>query len=159
MADDDPQRDETAALREEIDAVERTALRKVEPGATAVTLAVGIMLLLAATSLPWVGGFSGWEVLRGSADPEGGLSFLLRLFSFVSLGFGGLLSAVALVTRRWGLVWASAFGCGYATVDGMWAIWSRQTVEGPGPGIGLVLAAVAVLLLASQWFRLALSRR
>jgi membrane-associated protease RseP (regulator of RpoE activity) len=40
----------------------------------------------------------------------------------------------------------------------MWSIWSRQTVEGAGPGVGMVLAAVAVLVLAVVWFRLAVTR-
>ncbi|MGH3984063.1 MAG: Rv2732c family membrane protein [Pseudonocardiaceae bacterium] len=157
---DDP--DGIAELRAEIDAVERSALRHVDPGARAAVLAGAIMVLLLAITLPWVGDASGWDVLRGTANPGDRVGLLPRLFGAVALGFGVVLSALALVTRRWGLVWASALGCTYCALDGVWAIWSRQTVDGPdgpGPGIGMVLAVVAVMVLAVQWLLLALSRR
>lgn len=155
MTDNPDRMDE---LRAEIDAVERTALRRVDPGARTVVIAGAIMVLLLATSLPWVGGASGWEVLRGTADPADQVGLLPRLFAAVALGLGVGLSALALLTRRWGLVWASALGCAYGVLDGVWAIWSRQTSDGAGPGAGLVLAVLAVAVLAVQWFRLAVSR-
>lgn len=156
MTDDPDRMDE---IRAEIDAVERSALRRVDPGHRAVVIAAAIMVLLLATSLPWVGAASGWEVLHGAADPADRVGVLPRLFAAVALGLGVGLSALALITRRWGLVWASALGCGYCVLDGVWAIWSRQTAAGAGPGVGLVLAVLAVAVLAAQWFRLAVSRR
>lgn len=148
-------------IRAELDAVERSALRRVDPGHAALVIAAAIMVLLLATSLPWVGAASGWEVVRGAADPADQVGALPRLFAAVALGLGVGLSALALLTRRWGLVWASALGCGYCVLDGVWAIWSRQTAAGgaAGPGAGLVLAELAVAVLAAQWFRLAMSRR
>lgn len=154
---DDPDRMEE--LRAEIDAVERAALRRVDPGTRTVVIAGAIMMLLLAASLPWVGSASGWEVLRGNANPADQVGLLPRLFAAVALGVGVGLSALALLTRRWGLVWASALGCAYGVLDGVWAIWSRQTTDGAGPGAGLVLAVLAVAVLAAQWFRLAVSRR
>ena len=92
-----------------------------------------------------------------SADRVG---LLPRLFGGVALAAGIGLSGLALATRRWGLVWASALSCTYCVLDGIWAIWSRQTAHGaPGPGIGLVLAVLAIAVLAMQWLKLALSRR
>lgn len=155
MTDD---RDRMDELRAEVDAVGRTALQRVDPGARAMVIAGAIMVLLLATSLPWVGGANGWEVLRGTADPAQGVGLLPRLFAAVALGLGVALSAFALLTRRWALVWASALGCGYGVLDGVWAIWSRQTAAGAGPGVGLVLAVLAMAVLAAQWFRLAVSR-
>ncbi len=149
---------ETAALRDEIDSVERAALRTVDPGARAVVIAGAVMVLLIATLLPWIGPASGWEVLRGTTTPGLDVGVLPRLFAAVALGFGVVLSVLALLSRRWGLVWASALGCAYCVVDGIWAIWSRQTTDGPGPGAGMVLAVLAVLVLATQWLRLAWSR-
>lgn len=147
-----------AALRHEIDAVERSSLREVDPGVRAATISVALLVLLVALVLPWVGPHSGLEILRGTTDPAAEVGVLPRLFGGVAVGCGVVLSVLTLLTRRWGLVWASAFGCAYGTLDGVWAIWSRQTVEGPGPGYGMVLAAVAMLVLTVQWFKLAVSR-
>jgi hypothetical protein len=157
MTDNDP--DGIAALRAQIDAVERSALRRVDPGVHAAVIAVAIMVLLLAMALPWVGDASGWDVLRGTANPLDRVGLLPRMFGGVALGLGVGLSMLALLTRRWGLVWASALGCTYCVLDGVWAIWSRQTVHGPGPGIGLVLAVLAMAVLAVQWLWLALSRQ
>jgi hypothetical protein len=157
MTADDP--DRIAALRAEIDAVERSALRRVDPGVRAAVISGAIMVLLLAMTLSWVGDASGWGVLSGTANPVDQVGLLPRMFGGVALGLGVGLSVLALVTRRWGLVWASALGCTYGALDGVWAIWSRQTVPGPGPGIGLVLAVLAMAVLAVQWLRLALSRR
>jgi hypothetical protein len=148
-----------AELRAEIDAVERSTLRQVDPGGRAVVISAAIMVLLLAVTLPWVGQASGWDVLSGAANPVDRVGLLPRMFGGVALGLGVGLSVLALVTRRWGLVWASALGCTYCVLDGVWAIWSRQTVHGPGPGIGLVLAVLAITVLAVQWLRLALSRQ
>jgi hypothetical protein len=147
------------ALRAEIDAVERSALRRVDPGVRSAVIAGAIMVLLLAITLPWVGDASGWDVLSGTANPIDRVGLLPRMFGAAAVGFGIGLSVLALVTRRWGLVWASALGCSYCVLDGVWAIWSRQTVHGPGPGIGLVLAVLAIAMLAVQWLRLALSRQ
>jgi hypothetical protein len=67
-----------------------------------------------------------------------------------------------LTTRYWALAWISAVGCGISLVNGVWAVWSRQTgvpegVEGPGPG--LILAVVGVALLTFTWARISLQRR
>lgn len=157
MTADDP--DGLAALRAEIDAVGRSALRRVDLGVRAAVIAGATMVLLLALTLPWVGGASGWNVLWGTANPVDRVGLLPRLFGGVALGLGVSLSMLALLTRRWGLVWASALGCTYGVLDGVWAIWSRQTVPGPGPGIGLVLAVLAMGVLAVQWLRLAFSRQ
>ena len=157
MTDHDP--DGLAALRAEIDAVERSALRRVAPGIRAVVIAGAIMVLLLAITLPWVGDASGWDVLSGTANPIDRVGLLPRMFGGAALGLGVGLSMLALLTCRWGLVWASALGCTSCVLDGVWAIWSRQTVNGSGPGIGLVLAVLAMVVLAVQWLRLVLSRQ
>lgn len=147
-----------AGLRAEIDAVERAALRRVDPGSRAVVISSAIMVLLLAVTLPWVGQASGWDVLVGTVNPNDRIGLLPRMFGGVALVSGVGLSGLALVTRRWGLAWASALGCTYCVLDGVWAIWSRQTAHGAGPGIGLVLAVLAMAVLAVQWLKLALSR-
>ncbi len=132
--------------------------RRTDPGSTAVTVSIGVLVLLATLALPWVGSTPGWEVLAG-LEPTLGL--LPRLFAFTALGFGVVGSALALATRWWALAWVCAVGCGFSVVDGVWAIWSRQTVVlqgGEGPGFGLVIAVLTVLVLAASWVRIALRR-
>ena len=52
----------------------------------------------------------------------------------------------------------TAVGCGISVVNGLWAIWSRQTgvlTGGTGPGIGMVLAVVTMVVLTACWARIA----
>ena len=146
------------ALDAEIAGIARGIEQRTDPGSTALTVAVAVLVLLATLALPYTGPVRGWEVLAGLA-PD--LGVLPRLFTFTAVGFGVIGSALALATRWWALAWVCAVGCGFTVVDGVWAIWSRQTVVpdgGTGPGIGLVIAVVAVLVLAVSWVRIALRR-
>jgi len=151
--------DELAALRAEIDQVERDVVGHVEAGRWAMVIAIGAFALLVAALLPWVGPANGWEVLFGQAPTEHRVGLLPRLFAASSLLFGVLLSAATLFTRRWGLAWVCALGCAFSVVHGLWAVWSRQTaVDSAGPGAGMVLALLTMIVLAGQWVRLAFSR-
>ena len=145
-------------LDAELAGIARGIEQRTDPGSTALTVAVAVLVLLATLALPYTGPVPGWQVLAGLA-PD--LGVLPRLFTFTALGFGVVGSALALATRRWGLAWVCAVGCGFTVVDGVWAIWSRQTVVpdgGSGPGIGLVLAVITMLVLAVSWVRIALRR-
>jgi hypothetical protein len=130
---------------------------RIDPGATAVALAVAVLLVLLGHALPWIGPASGWNVLFGRA---GAVGVLPSVFSVTSLLFGVVGCATGLVTRLWVVGWASAFGCGFSVVTGVWAVWSRQTAGSgaPGPGPGLLLVLVAMVLMAAMWVRLAWSR-
>lgn len=156
----DPARDRSAdsALDRELAGIARGMERRTDPGSTALVVAIAVLVLLGSLALPYTGDVPGWEVLAGLA-PD--LGVLPRLFTFTALGFGVVGSALALATRWWALAWVCAVGCGFTVVDGVWAIWSRQTVVldgGSGPGFGLVLAVVTVVVLASSWVRIALRR-
>jgi hypothetical protein len=142
-------------LREEIDAVERKAIRTVELGGRAVVISVAVMVLLVGLLLPWLNGANGWEVLLGRA--KGQAILVPRLFAATSTGFGVLGSVIALTTRRWGMTWVCAVGGWFASVDGVLAIWSRQS-SGSAPGIGLIISEVAMVVIAICWFRTAWSR-
>lgn len=149
--------DDLAALEAELAEAERTVLRRVEPGATALPVAVVVLLLLVALMLPWTGGVPGWQVLAGIAN----FGALPRLFTFTSIGFGVLGSAVALATRLWGAAFVCAVGSGFSVLNGVWAIWSRQVnvpQGGTGPGIGLVLAVLAMVALTACWVRITARR-
>ena len=151
--------DEIAALRAEIDQVERDVVGHVEPGWWALVIAVAAFALLVAAVLPWVGSNSGWQVLLGQASGPYHIGLLPRLFVASSLFVGVLLSALTLFTRRWGLAWLCALGSAFSVIHGMWAVWSRQTAgDHAGPGPGMVLALLTMIVLAAQWVRLAFSR-
>ncbi len=153
----EPVPEELHALDEELRSAEKAFLRRTDPGATALLISVVMMLLLVGMLLPWVAYAPGWYMLAG-IEQHGPL---VRLFTFTGLGFGLVLSALALATRLWALAWLCAVGCGIASINGLWALWTRQVsvVAGePGPGVGMVLALVAIVLLAANWARIALRR-
>lgn len=149
--------DDLASLEAELAEVERTVVRRIDPGTTALPVTVAVLLLLGALMLPWTGGVPGWQVLAGVAD----FGALPRLFTFTSVGFGVLGSAVALGTQLWAASFVCAVGSGFSVLNGVWAIWSRQVNVphgGSGPGIGLVLAVLAMVVLTACWVRIAARR-
>lgn len=152
------ERGDLSALENELAGVARRVEHRIDPGVAAVVAAVGVLGVVGGLLLPWVGSTTGWQLLVGAEY----LGPLPRLFTITATVFGLVTSVLALTTRFWALAWVSAVGCGIATVNGIWAIWTRQTgalegVEGPGPG--LILAAVAMALLTFTWAKIALQRR
>ncbi|EWC58284.1 putative conserved transmembrane protein [Actinokineospora spheciospongiae] len=146
-------------LRDEIDAIERPAARTVELGARAVVISVAVFVLIVGQVLPWMGDAAGWQVLLAQGDAAGKAGAVPRLFAGTSILFGILTSALALTTRRWALTWVAALGGWFASVDGVLAIWTRQSAGNTGgPGIGMVISEVAMVVLAVLWFRTAWSR-
>ena len=149
-------RDDLAGLREEIDSVGRSAARRFDPGAGALTIAVAALAILVSLALPWVDGVQGLSVLFGSADG------LPEVFAYLAVVVGVLLPALALALRRWALAWVCALASFAASVAGVLSIWTTQTTTGhhpgPGPGFGLILAVVAVVVLLVNWLKLAASR-
>ncbi|GAB3464176.1 Rv2732c family membrane protein [Actinophytocola sediminis] len=146
-------------LRREIDQVERRAARKVDLDTRAMVISVAVFVLIVGLVLPWFGGAAGYEVLlgTGSGDAVGKASMVPRLFAATALLFGVLASAVALMTRLWVVTWVGALGGWFASVDGVLAIWSRQSSNGD-LGLGLIIAEIAMIVIAAQWFRVAWSR-
>jgi hypothetical protein len=147
-------KDDLDHIDAELAGAHRTVERRIEPGSTALGVTVGVLLLVVSLVLPWTGDVQGWSVLAGT-DWIGPLP---RLFSFVALGVGVLLSTLTLSLRWWFLAWACAAGSGISAITGLWAIWSRQTgvlQGGTGPGIGLVVAELAVVVLVVSWVRIA----
>jgi hypothetical protein len=142
-------------LREEIDEVGRRTARTVDLGTRALVIAVAVFVLLVGLVLPWMNGSSGLEVLIGAET--GKASMVPRLFALTSVLFGVLASVLTLMTRRWVFAWVGAAGGWFASVDGLLAIWSRQSSDS-APGIGLIIAVVAMVVIAVQWFRTAASR-
>jgi uncharacterized membrane protein len=154
-----PVTDPEDELRREIDQVERQIARKVDLDGRAVVIAVAVFVLIVGLVLPWFGGAAGYEVLLGTgpAESTGRASMVPRLFAATSLLFGVLASAVGLITQLWAVTWVAALGGWFASVDGVLAIWSRQSSRGD-LGLGLVIAEVAMVVIAAHWFRVAWSR-
>lgn len=153
----EPVPEELVALDEELRGAEQAVLRRTDPGATAMLVSVAMLGLLAGLLLPWVRHTPGWTILAGLENAGA----LVRLFTFTALGFGLVLSALALATRLWALAWLCAVGSGIATINGVWALWTLQVQApfgGASPGFGMVLAVIAMALLAANWARIALRR-
>ncbi|MFL6119869.1 hypothetical protein [Actinophytocola sp.] len=155
MTDSEQPSGENEQLRQEIEEVGRRASRTIDLGGRALVIAIAVFVLLVGLILPWMNGSSGLEVLIG--HETGKASMVPRLFSLTSVLFGVLASALTLVTRRWVFAWVGAAGGWFASVDGILAIWSRQS-SGNSPGVGLIIAVVAMVAIAIQWLRTAASR-
>jgi hypothetical protein len=146
--------EELSELNRELAGVERRVERRVDPGGIAFGVALAMLVLMATLVLPWTGDALGWEILAGSKT----FGALPRLFTFTALGFGLVVGSLALATRWWALALLTAVGCGISVVNGLWAIWSRQTgvlTGGTGPAIGMVIAAVTAIVLTACWARIA----
>ncbi|WP_424185154.1 hypothetical protein ACOBQX_25135 [Actinokineospora sp. G85] len=140
------------------------ASRLVDLGTRGFVLAIAVFALIVGFVLPWLGDAAGWQVLLGEGAAAGKVGAVPRLFAATALLFGVLTSAAALITRRWVLAWAGALGGWFAAVDGLLAIWSRQSTAldsgdtGPSLGIGMILAEAAMIVIATLWMRTAWSR-
>ena len=148
-------------FRADLEAAERRIAREIDPGARALVVAILVFVLLGSFILPHTGSVRGWDVLfatHGSGAAAVGLPS--RVFGWLALVFGVGFSMLALLTRRWALAWVALAGSAVASVAGLLAIWSRQTVAAghPGPGVGLVLAWITMILLTFHWARVVWSR-
>ncbi|MFT7837240.1 hypothetical protein Q5530_13920 [Saccharothrix sp. BKS2] len=148
--------DDLAGLREEIDGVGRTAAKRFDPGAGALTIAIAALAVLISLVLPWTEGRQGFSILFGDAQA------LPKFFSWAAVLTGVLLPAVTLATRRWTLAWVCALTSFATSIAGVLSIWTTQTTTshtpGPGPGFGLVVAAIAAVVLLIKWLQIAASR-
>lgn len=155
--DETPVPEELSRLDAELRDVARRVERRIDPGATAMVVAVAVLAMIGAFLLPWIGTARGWELLTGAQW----FGVLPRLFTITALVFGVIGSAVTLALRYWALAWVCAAGCSISVINGVWAVWSRQIAVpqgGLGPSVGLVLALVVILVLAATWARIALRR-
>lgn len=145
-------------FRTELSRAEQDLGRRIDPGRRALVIAGTMLVLVLCWLLPWIGGASGWQVLMNRADPTLQVGLLPWLFSINSGIAGILISALALTTRRWAMSFVAAFTCSVVTLEGLIAIWARQTVPQAGPSVGLVIAVICMFVLAGQWLRIAWSR-
>ncbi|MBV9313034.1 MAG: hypothetical protein JO100_04680 [Pseudonocardia sp.] len=154
----DPVSDELARLDAQLG--RHRSWPRVELGISAVLVAIGVLALLGAIALPWVGSATGWNILISGGQPGVALEVFPRLFATTAVLFGVVVSTAALLSRLWALGWACPLGCGFSVVNGVWAVWSRQTAPAGsiGPGPGLILALIVMVLLTAMWVRIAWTR-
>jgi len=161
MSENGRKQGEFDAFRDDIEDAERRIAREIEPGARALVVAILVFVLIGSFMLPHTGHVRGWDVLF-STHGSGAAAVALpsRVFGWLALVFGVGFSMLALLTRRWAVAWIALAGSAVASVAGLLAIWSRQTVAAghPGPGVGLVVAWVAIILLTFHWARVVWSR-
>ena len=153
--------DDFEAFKEDIDAAELRVAREIEPGARALVVAVLVFVILFSFLLPHAGHARGFDALIGGrAAAHAAIALPSRVFTWLALVFSVGFSMLALLTRRWTLAWIALAGSAVASVEGMFAVWSRQTAGAghPGPGIGLIVAWIAVILLTFHWARVVWSR-
>jgi hypothetical protein len=146
--------EELTTLNHELHGVERRVEQRFDPGGLALGITGAMLVLMIALILPWTGDAKGWEILAGVRT----FGSLPQLFTYTSLGFGLVASSLALALRWWALAWLTAVGLGISVINGLWAIWSRQTgvlTGGTGPAIGMILALAAVITLTALWARIA----
>jgi hypothetical protein len=149
------------AFRDDIDAAERRIAREIEPGTRALVVAILVFVLIGSFILPHTGHVRGWDVLfAGNGSTAAAVALPSRVFTWLALVFGVGFSTLALLTRRWALAWVALAGSGVASVAGLLAVWSRQTVAAghPGPGVGLVVGWITIILLTFHWARVVWSR-
>ena len=149
------------ALRDEIEAAEKRVAREIDPGPRGFVVSILVFILLGTFILPHTGSVPGWDVLFGGHGAgAAAIALPSRVFVWLALVFGVGFSMLALITRRWALAWIALAGSALASVAGMLAIWSRQTVTAghPGPGAGLIVAWITVIALAIQWARVVWTR-
>ena len=161
MSDGEQNQGEFEAFRSDIDDAERRIAREIDPGARGLVVAILVFVLLATFMLPHTGHVRGWDVLFSShGSAAAAVALPSRVFAWLALVFGVGFSMLALLTRRWALAWVALTGSGLASVAGLLAVWSRQTVAAghPGPGVGLVLAWITIIVLTFHWARVVWSR-
>ena len=155
--------DPLETYRKDIDAAERKVAREIDPGVRALVVAVGMLLLLLTFALPHAGSANGWDVLVYNQDArDEDIALPSRVFVWLTLVFGIGIGMLALATRRWALAWIAVAGSAVATVFGMFAVWSRQTLDvgspGAGPGVGLILGWVLIAVLTFHWLHVVWQR-
>ncbi|WP_137873151.1 hypothetical protein [Rhodococcus sp. Q] len=155
--------DSLEQYRKDIDAAEKKVAREIDPGLRALVVAIGMLALVGTFALPHTGDATGWDVLVGNdvALAED-IALPSRVFVWLTLVFGIVIGMLALATRRWALAWIAVAGSAVASVFGMLAIWSRQTLDagspGAGPGLGLILGWILIMVLTFHWLHVVWQR-
>lgn len=158
-------REALRAYEKDLRKAEQKVAGEIDPGARAMVVAVCVLVAMVSLLLPHAGSASGLDVLSMSPQAhDQRIALPSQIFVWLLVVFGIGFSMIALLSRRWVLAWVALCGCAVASVAGMLAIWTRNTVgvggiEPPsGPGAGLILGWVVAIVLTFHWSRVVWAR-
>ncbi len=158
-------REALRAYEKDLRKAERKVAGEIDPGARAMVVAVGVIVAMVSLILPHAGDATGLDVLSMSHRAhEQRIALPSQIFVWLLVIFGIGFSMLALVTRRWVLAWIALCGSAVASVAGMLAIWTRNTVgvggiaPPSGAGIGLILGWLVAIVLTFHWARVVWAR-
>ncbi|MCF8602818.1 hypothetical protein L5I01_05530 [Gordonia sp. HY442] len=166
-ADRAAEREAFGEFEDDLRKAERKIAGEIDPGARAVVVAVGVLVALVSVVLPHAGAANGLDVLTMSSDSHAEhIALPSKIFVYLLLIFGVGFSMLALVTRRWVIAWIALCGSAVASVAGVLALWTRNTVgvdsldmtTPSGGGIGLILGWVTMIVLTFHWARVVWAR-
>ncbi|MGO3325135.1 Rv2732c family membrane protein [Gordonia sp. (in: high G+C Gram-positive bacteria)] len=161
------EREAFGAFEDDLRKAERKVAGEIDPGARAVVVAVCVLVALVSVILPHAGAANGLDVLTMSSDSAAEhIALPSKIFLYLLVVFGIGFSMLALVTRRWVIAWISLCGSAVASVAGVLAMWTRNTVgvdsldmsTPSSAGIGLILGWVTMIVLTFHWARVVWAR-
>lgn len=156
--------DGLSGLRAQMESAERKVAGEFEPSGSLVVGSIAMCAVMVALLLPHTGNVSGLDILFGDDRADGAAVVITsKIFVWLSLVFGVVLSGIALLSRRWIIAVIAGGGCAVGVVFGVLSVWSRNTTglhgEPPsGVGVGLLLGGFALTVLAVVWLRTIWSR-
>lgn len=158
-------RDTLRAYEKDLRKAEKKVAGEIDPGARAVVVAVCVLVAMVSLVLPHAGEASGLDVLTmtNTAHDES-IALPSQIFVYLLVVFGIFFSALALLSRRWVIAWIALCGSAVASVAGMLAIWTRNTVgvgaETPptSASAGLILGWLVMIVLTFHWSRVVWAR-
>ncbi|MFT3715010.1 MAG: hypothetical protein QM774_03430 [Gordonia sp. (in: high G+C Gram-positive bacteria)] len=168
MSDDHSRAGDRETLRayeKELRKAERKVAGEIDPGARALVVAVGILAAMLSLILPHAGDATGLDVLTMTARAHAQrIALPSQIFVWLLVVFVIGFSAFALLSRRWVVAWIALSGSAIASVAGMLAIWTRNTigvggVQPPsGAGAGLILGFLVAIVMTFHWSRVVWAR-
>lgn len=131
---------------------ERRAGREVDYGPALIPMALGMFAVLMSYFLPHSGQVFGFDVLLYTPKAEGfDTTMPERIYSWLALIGGVLLTVGTIVSRSWLVAWFNWAFAGVGWWYSVFAIWMGQTrpvtSAGEPPSYGLIIGAVGMTIV------------
>lgn len=136
----------------DVAAAERRAGREVDYGSALVPMAIGMFAVLMSFFLPHAGQVFGYDVLLYTPKAEQfDTTMPERIYTWLALTGGVLLTAGTIVSRSWLVAWFNWAFAGVGWWYSVFAIWMGQTrpvtSAGEPPSYGLIVGAVGMTIV------------